>query len=590
MGYVTKTRIKGVDYDYADLFARSKASTHDYEIGKIKQEYAKQTGYYEGLGAGSASRIRGDVDANAEFMSRNSGGNGLATILSMRGKSLVWNQLYVSAAPSAQTGHLYMLIETASSTTTKRISDTISYTSGSTNRVCIDLTLMYGEGEEPASVSEFTKFFPLDYYSPCSPRLLNFCATSLKSTTGGTGVEHITETLVLDIPTLKGTKEGSSTSELIFPDGMKSYGEYYDEIIKDGNNWVAYKRIGSLGTTTFLLDEEIVYTIDSFSGNYNADILGTEEIEPNNSILAALPEITSVTGKINGVGSSSVIFPSGLLTLSTTGAFDEIGFSSARKRVASLFLASLNFTYDFDPEHDISYDPDESATSYFSFVAQLPFDAKANAPAQAVCSAYPSVSQINKAADGITIVTDNEDSYVVITDATLGNNSGESGPGDDWEEIKGVFLEQIEDVLMKYEYRYELLYLLDTIEGTAMAEMSIEYENSMLASLRAETGLFNCLTAGNYIAKVVDARSYELSLGGSMKIRFLHKLTANSATLNINSQGAKTLYYNGIPATKNNTWNDNEILNVFYDGTNYQAYSTNVLNAITQEEFNEIFD
>ena len=82
---------------------------------------------------------------------------------------------------------------------------------------------------------------------------------------------------------------------------------------------------------------------------------------------------------------------------------------------------------------------------------------------------------------------------------------------------------------------------------------------------------FVCDTAADTVAKVLTAAGYELFLGGSIKVKFSHRNTADSATLNINSKGAKVLYYGGKPVSASNSWDNNEIVEIYYDGTNYYA-------------------
>ena len=47
--------------------------------------------------------------------------------------------------------------------------------------------------------------------------------------------------------------------------------------------------------------------------------------------------------------------------------------------------------------------------------------------------------------------------------------------------------------------------------------------------------------------------------------------TVDNATLNINSTGAKPLFYEGARASSTNTWVADDVLEIYYDGTNYQA-------------------
>lgn len=87
-------------------------------------------------------------------------------------------------------------------------------------------------------------------------------------------------------------------------------------------------------------------------------------------------------------------------------------------------------------------------------------------------------------------------------------------------------------------------------------------------------GYYECDTAGDTAAKAVTAAGYVLpATGGSVKIKMANRNTVANATLNINSTGAKPLYYNGQRAGVGNTWDTNEIIEVFYDGAKYQAYN-----------------
>lgn len=63
---------------------------------------------------------------------------------------------------------------------------------------------------------------------------------------------HWDKTTKLPLTEVTGIADGSTTSVLIFPDGMKRVGDVYDEIKYEGGELVAYKRVGSvdLGTLT----------------------------------------------------------------------------------------------------------------------------------------------------------------------------------------------------------------------------------------------------------------------------------------------------------------------------------------------------
>lgn len=61
--------------------------------------------------------------------------------------------------------------------------------------------------------------------------------------------------------------------------------------------------------------------------------------------------------------------------------------------------------------------------------------------------------------------------------------------------------------------------------------------------------------------------------GGGLRVSFTEKNTAANATLNINSTGAKPLYYNGVRVSTNNSWYAGEIMTLFYDGSAFQINS-----------------
>ena len=103
---------------------------------------------------------------------------------------------------------------------------------------------------------------------------------------------------------------------------------------------------------------------------------------------------------------------------------------------------------------------------------------------------------------------------------------------------------------------------------------SIEYlaESGDIQSIEARIGYYVCDSEGNVAAKIVsDAAGYVLSRGGSMKIKMTNANTADNVTLNINSTGAKTLYYKGEAASSANSWEAGETVEVYYDGTNFYA-------------------
>lgn len=109
------------------------------------------------------------------------------------------------------------------------------------NIVLIDLTQMFGSGNEPATASDFEAMFPLDYYTYNAGSFLNQSATDLQTLDAGNSV---LSTIPLNLTSL------TSGGTAVFPDGLKGVGGVYDEI----SETAAVKRLGiyDLGLLTWV--------------------------------------------------------------------------------------------------------------------------------------------------------------------------------------------------------------------------------------------------------------------------------------------------------------------------------------------------
>lgn len=96
-------------------------------------------------------------------------------------------------------------------------------------------------------------------------------------------------------------------------------------------------------------------------------------------------------------------------------------------------------------------------------------------------------------------------------------------------------------------------------------------KENIIGNNAANIGYFVCDTANGTPAKVITAAGYELFQGGSIKVKFTNRNTALSATLNINGKGDKALYYGGKPVSNHNSWDNGEVVEIYYDGTSYYA-------------------
>ena len=102
------------------------------------------------------------------------------------------------------------------------------------------------------------------------------------------------------------------------------------------------------------------------------------------------------------------------------------------------------------------------------------------------------------------------------------------------------------------------------------------YSNASLGQ-----GYGTCDTAAATAAKVVTLSSYALTLGGVVAVKFTYNVPAN-ATMNINSKGAKAIYYDGAAITAN-VIQAGDTATFIYDGTHYILLTTDRLakNAVT---------
>ena len=85
-------------------------------------------------------------------------------------------------------------------------------------------------------------------------------------------------------------------------------------------------------------------------------------------------------------------------------------------------------------------------------------------------------------------------------------------------------------------------------------------------------GYYTCNTTADQSEKSVGDTEYVLPInGGAMKIKMTNANTADNATLKIGSETAKPLWYNDERASSSNTWEEGEVISVYYDGANYKA-------------------
>lgn len=108
--------------------------------------------------------------------------------------------------------------------------------------------------------------------------------------------------------------------------------------------------------------------------------------------------------------------------------------------------------------------------------------------------------------------------------------------------------------------------------GTHWVWMGSSYDaNSTYKNVTLGHGYVTCATAEATTAKVGTLASYTLTLGGIVAVKFTYAVPAN-ATLNINSKGAKNMFYRGAKITAG-VIKAGDIATFIYDGTQYQLLS-----------------
>lgn len=91
--------------------------------------------------------------------------------------------------------------------------------------------------------------------------------------------------------------------------------------------------------------------------------------------------------------------------------------------------------------------------------------------------------------------------------------------------------------------------------------------NTTYSPMSLGGGYGTCATEAATVAKVATLSSYALTVGGHVSIKFTYAVPA-SATLNINSKGAKPIFYRGAAITAN-VIAAGDTATFVYDGTNY---------------------
>lgn len=264
------------------------------------------------------------------------------------------------------------------------------------NLMVIDLTLMFGAGNEPTSVSDFTNLFPLPYYNYDTGSLLSFNGTGIKSV-GKNLLSYSGENLPYNANGVSITRQNNiykvvATNPSGYPFARISTIHYlrkgtYTVLMlgaESSNTGIAWRLIdrnvspvkqivnASATTTTFTLNEDVydVYfeiTIDlsrltagAWDVRFQLNMGTPIDYEPYTENTIDLP--------------TSTFFPTGMK--SAGAAYDELTSTKATTRIGMVDLGSLTWVLK------------NNNNPYFYTTANI--GQKANG--QALCAKYPFVS------------------------------------------------------------------------------------------------------------------------------------------------------------------------------------------------------
>lgn len=103
-------------------------------------------------------------------------------------------------------------------------------------------------------------------------------------------------------------------------------------------------------------------------------------------------------------------------------------------------------------------------------------------------------------------------------------------------------------------------------DGVGWVETSSWDNNTTYANYSFGNGYGTCATAAATAAKVATYTNYALVNHGIVSIKFTYANTAASPTLNINSRGAKAIWYHGaVVSTDCKVWGPGDIVTFIYN-------------------------
>ena len=133
---------------------------------------------------------------------------------------------------------------------------------------------------------------------------------------------------------------------------------------------------------------------------------------------------------------------------------------------------------------------------------------------------------------------------------------------------KTVYRNASTKITTQYAVGSVILLVYTTNSSGTGSWQCVDYDsNTTYTNAKLGQGYGTCTTAASTTAKAVTLSSYVLTTGGIVSVKFSNAVPAN-ATLNVNSKGAKDIYYRGAKIIAN-VIKAGDIATFMYDGTQY---------------------
>ena len=85
-----------------------------------------------------------------------------------------------------------------------------------------------------------------------------------------------------------------------------------------------------------------------------------------------------------------------------------------------------------------------------------------------------------------------------------------------------------------------------------------------------------CSTSATAQTKIINIENFSLITGAKVLVKFTNANTASEPKLNVNSTGAKTIYFRNEILSSIYYWNSNAVLEFIYDGSRWEMVNTSL--------------